>query len=156
MPVTRVLDANEILRMCKNRTFQNYLESCKSAGVKLYVSHATWAEVNRQNDDSQTSEYTERTRKMGEKLSIIIKSRHKYDPDKKFKILRRKLPRINSKLSQYQIEVITLVLQHGCEIVTDDDDIINTIKRITTTPSLEKYASRFLSKGRIVIPRPNL
>ena len=140
-----------IIRHLRNGFLDDFLKNCKNNDVRVYIPFGVRKEVEESLESPVETESLHHIMKEGFAQGVIVKSRHKYDLDRDFKILFRRLNGINRELNQVQRHIIALSLQLGIEIHTRNKQIIRTINEIKTTPHLQKYAARFLSKGKFRI-----
>jgi len=140
-----------IIRHLRNGFLDGFLKNCKNNDVRVYIPFGVRKEVEESLENPAETESLHHIMKEGFAQGVIVKSRHKYDLDRDFKILFRRLNGINRELNQVQRHIVALSLQLGIEIHTKNKQIIRTISEIKTTPHLQKYAARFLSKGKFRI-----
>lgn len=145
------LYTDTVIRHLRSGSLEGFLKNCKNSFTHVYITFGVRKEVEEALDNPKETESLHRIIKEGLAQSVIVKSRHKYDLKSDFKILFRRLNGINHELNQVQRHLVALSLQLGIEILTRNKQIIRTINEIKTTPHLQKYAARFLSKGRFRI-----
>ena len=130
-------------------TFEKYLEECKNNNVRLYIPFGVRKEVAESLDNETDSQMWHNTLKQGLVQGVVIKSRHKYDFERDFKLLYHKLNSVDNELNNTQKHAIALSLQQGIIIDTKNSRIIRALSTIKTSPHLEKYLHRLYSKGKL-------
>ncbi len=129
-------------------TLETFLEECKQESTRLYIPFGVRKEVEEDLDNVVETELWHNLLKQGLSQGVIVKSRHKYDFERPYKILFSRLNSINPELNSVQRHIVTLSLQIGINVNTNNKQIIRTINEIKTTAHLQKYATRLISKAK--------
>lgn len=140
-----VVAADVLLKHIKDGTLANYFCTYKKNGVTLYITFGVRNSIEEVLDDVDKTETWHRLLNEGIAQGLIVKSRHKYHLEHDYKMLYRNLRTIGDKLSDAEKEVITLSLQEGIEIDTDNPGIYKVVNYIETTQHLQKYARKLIS-----------
>ena len=84
-----------VLRHLRSSRLEEFLRNCRNNGVRVYIPFGVRKEVEESLDNPIETESLHRIMKEGLSQGVIVKSRHKYDLDRDFKILFRRLNGIN-------------------------------------------------------------
>ena len=140
--------SDTLIEHLRKRTLETFLEECKKNNTRLYIPFGVRKEVEEDLDTANETESWHNLLKQGLFQGVIVKSRHKYDFERPYKILFSRLNSINLELNSVQRHIVTLSLQLGININTKNKQIIRTINEIKTTTHLQKYSTRLISKEK--------
>lgn len=133
----------------KNGTLEEFFEKCKLENIRLYIPFGVRKEVEEILEDEASAQVWHNTLKQGLAQGVVIKSRHKYDFERDYKLLYHKLNSFDEDLNNVQKHIIALSLQEGINIDTNNPKIIRALNTIKISPHLQKYLHRLYSKGKI-------
>jgi len=140
--------SDNLVEHLRRGTLETFLEECKKNDTRLYIPFGVRKEVEENLDNIDETESWHNLLKQGLSQGVIVKSRHKYDFERPYKILFSRLNSINPELNSVQRHIVTLSLQLGIIIHTKNKQIIRTINEIKTTTHLQKYSTRLISKEK--------
>lgn len=135
----------------KNGRLDEYLENCKNDNKRVYIPFGVRKEVEESLETEAETKAWHRILKEGLAQGVIVRSPHRYDFEKDYKVFYKKLNSIDPDLDNVRKHIITLSLQLGIFIDTNDSKIHRALNEIKIRPHLQKYLQRLYSKSNFRI-----
>lgn len=148
MRIDALVYTDILIEHLRHGTLETFLKKYKKNEARLYIPFGVRGEVEESLDDIDEIKSWHNLLKQGLSQGLIVKSSHKYDFERPYKILFSKLNSINPELSPVQRHIVALSLQLGIYIITKNEQINRTINKIKITTHLQKYSIRLISKEK--------